>query len=423
MQVNNQLTFMRTRSDTEHIKLKSLDLKDIMKFIVKCRNYMSITNMYISMAAHVQETVQMSICSQIGYQFGVNRFSFTKNMTNAVFLKMLQKLKQPKSKLEMYQVLDVTVSFPVSYKQKRLFLYNFLDFYTALTEYLDDFIQYFKFLSDENTDNIPALNLKKDQGLLWLLLSKIPHNYGTRALLQLPDPNVKQCTDFYAFMDLIDSLIHKDFALYQLLIEFDYRLQNPVISTFSSGKRQALAQITEDISDQSEIIFANEDFLNAIGSRTKGFFSKKTFNPSYNNANNRASSVVPYGSRQPFKKVHDSTKQSSSKPYTNGCFSQILYGECRIKQQGRRCDKDHSVDMLQRTAADLYSRLGNSKYLPSSSKHAVNQMGDEELLLEEEILEQQLLDNQHSDSDSEVEPESYQPSSGTTPSEEVPHQE
>lgn len=169
------IMYCATPPSVQHIWLASLSLSAILKFMDDVDEYIIAHRIQIPVATRIATSVRDQLCSQY---HGLNINMFYSLSKEQVFHILRYECK-PRTVLSFILNLQKYVKFELTDKSYVPGPTNFKPFYDALLKYNALFKRYFTIMSEDNAENIPALNAKEN-GLVKVYIDKIPYEYGQR---------------------------------------------------------------------------------------------------------------------------------------------------------------------------------------------------------------------------------------------------
>ena len=155
----------------EHIMLKTLTPRSVIGYVQLVYDYVSQYNVAFKLTSRIESTVRDCIISRNAAILDEYNFH---TLTNDQLVKILQHTVRPKSKDEFIENMQKYVKFRQIGEGVPE---NFQNFYDALSRYRRLWVFYYEFMSENNADNVPHCNTKRN-GLIHMFTSEIPSGYG-----------------------------------------------------------------------------------------------------------------------------------------------------------------------------------------------------------------------------------------------------
>jgi len=371
-----------------HIKLDSLNVRTILRFIEKINEYEIAHKVSLPIPTMITETPRRHLISKRDGMTTAKFFDLTKE---EVF-KLLLKEVRPDSALIFQKSLENNVRFdqPPNYVPTAS---DFGPFYDALLMYKHDFLMIFDLLAEKNKKNIPPIN-NKEGGIINTFVKLIPHDYGKRILMTM---KVTKFKDIYEFLTLFYAIVKKhkeDFKKTKMMNQYFSRspaqtLQTPAkASQRPSGfvKRQKINELgfidellDQDFPDQPDAFLPDD--LNILADEVlheedvqappETFEFQSDAELELQELDNITSNVkILPRDMKPMKGPASSAKKpgySNERP--NCCFNMLFEGSCSA---GELCRRPHDTSSLVAGWHYYRSRLDNSKFRPKSGAKTLN---------------------------------------------------
>jgi hypothetical protein len=155
----------------EKIELKHLDPRSVIQYVESAYNYTSQHNVAFKLTSQITPTVRDCIIDRNAAYLDSYNFH---HLDNRQMVKVLQYTTRPISIPEFIENMKKFVPFKLvgdpGYE-------NFQNFYDALSRYKRRWIFYYEFMAENNEENTPHCNFRKD-GSINMFLSEIPAGYG-----------------------------------------------------------------------------------------------------------------------------------------------------------------------------------------------------------------------------------------------------
>ena len=189
---------------SENIKLESLTIANIVKFVDQVRSYEAETNYRLPLARKISKVVKLEILAESEKY----NDSTINNITLADLIFEAKKKLRPFSVLDFLKKLDTNCQFTSTIDQP----INMEKFRSAYLIFKTTFVSVYQFLASSVLDasHMPPVTTKKDLGLIDAFAKKIPFGYGTRVTAELLNAT-KSYNSIITFIDKFTEVIQRHY--------------------------------------------------------------------------------------------------------------------------------------------------------------------------------------------------------------------
>ena len=387
----NEVTIMQQQPRYEHIKLESISLRYIFKFMDEVYEYQNKNGVSLPVPALLSQRVREQIIAHHLKKLDIT--TFYQLSTEKILKYLLQEVK-PRSKLAFIDCLEKHVHFdlPSNYKPN---VSDFKPFYNALLLFRKEFQKVFDAISFRNEKNIPDLK-NKEGGLIKVFLDKIKFEYGKRLFKSFDKEKFRSLEDFLkTFYEAVENDFkrHKSaketnshFGGTELLSATKSTYSKPLLrdKTFTAPKRYgklhhiaqdlaisdseiedsnlALAQI--DRTSHDEHLDGSEQEFNEPQPQPK---TEDHLSDASNAEDDHLSQQIQELSFVPTQsKLQLAKDKTDTNTVPNGCYQMVLFGSCPKEKLGAKCTYSHEPHVLMKTHGYISKLLANSKFKPAS---------------------------------------------------------
>ena len=365
----HQVQYTRQPPDYKHIRLTSLTIRNIFKFLDDVIEYQVAYGIPLPITTLVDPSVRDLILAR------QRRLTLTRfyELSTSEFTKILQKQVKPPGRLAFQENLNKTCSFelPHGYKPSSN---NFRPFYDALLQYKNKFIRVYEILATDNKRNIPEVN-NKDGGLIKIFIDKIPFEYGARTFKSLKPRKYK---DIYEFLKKFFEKAQKHYELSRKTNIMTQHFGGTEYLSKSFEKPKIIKpQVQRATRTLSNIVFEDEPessdhdqdetayIDNQIDYMRRDLteFDEEAEDLYLNNALN---AFVPNSNAQHSNNKPEDRKPADSKQkeFPRACFHLLFYGNC---PKGNKCQHPHDHNSLNQAHRHYTKLLSDSKYKSPSA--------------------------------------------------------
>ena len=196
----------------EHIMLKSLTPRSVIAYVQAVYDYVSQYNVAFKLTSRIETNVRDCIISRNAAILDEYNFH---TLDNQQVVKILQYTVRPRSKDEFIENMQKYVKFRQIGEGAPD---NFQNFYDALSRYRRLFVFYYEFMSENNAENVPHCNTKRN-GLIHMFTNEIPSGYGqnrSNVLKQQKFTDIKQFIECFWVEVEEDYRRSKDLKILQM---------------------------------------------------------------------------------------------------------------------------------------------------------------------------------------------------------------
>lgn len=407
----NQVQIMQYQPRYDHIKLESLTLKSIFRFMDDVYEYQNRFGVNLPVPALLSRKVRDQIIAH--HPKSINVITFYSLGTEKLFKYLLREVR-PNSKLAFIECLEKYVDFeiPHSYKPDAI---NFKPFYNALLIYRSSFERVLEAISTRNEENIPDIKYKEG-GLIKVFVDKIKFSYGKRVFQVLEKEKFASMEEF---LNRFYERVEVDFKISKLALDanshfggaepqsatlhnqsskprasrskrYPTRL-NAVGSLESDGAESADCSSGDDELPRKKVLFDENCSDESVGESgdVGNDVRKESDNALMSDSNVddeeqmvlqqiQELSFVPasnknennFGKNSNNKYLNQNININKKSEVPNGCFQMLFFGSCSKSASGAKCSYSHDYNVLTRSHAYYSKLLSNSKYKPNGPKKA-----------------------------------------------------
>jgi hypothetical protein len=190
--------------NSEGIKLESLTIANIVKFVDQVRSYEAETNYRLPLARKLSKVVKLEILAE-SEKYNDSTIN-TITLTDLIF--EAKKKLRPFSVLDFLKKLDANCQFDCTMDQP----VNMEKFRSAYLIFKTTFVSVYQFLASSVLDasHMPPVTTKKDLGLIDAFAKKIPFGYGNRVTAELLNA-AKSYNSIISFIDKFTEVIQRHY--------------------------------------------------------------------------------------------------------------------------------------------------------------------------------------------------------------------
>jgi hypothetical protein len=343
-----EIKVTRQQPSYDHIILKKLTIKHVVKFISAVGEYQARNGVSLPLATMLDKDVRSYLIARSNDMFQGSDEAFF-SLPAPEVLDLIRKAVKPTSSSIFRANLTELVSTELT-PLMEVSTENFQKVYEALLLYRSDFIAHFNLMAQDNEVAVPLCS-NKEGGLIEIFLKKLPTDYCKNIMFNFKKDGKKEWKDIHSFLEDFYIVVQSQYTFYEELKDFSHSL-NPKVKLKTSQPK--LIQEADTNNRKSD----NEEHNHQVQPNE----TRKT-----SASNNPFDDDEDDDEVEEFLNAMD-LKNSNTKSLLNAkadagaCLRMLLHGNC---DRGDACKYSHDHQILENAYSIQKSLLINSKFNPA----------------------------------------------------------